>query len=216
MKYLYFLIILLISLNLKAQEEEKEYLKIRKDTYLKKDYRSDVGELYVTNDDYAFEILETYIGARENSYKIKIDDEEFWVSQTWCTLLTKEESNKLMTDWIQKKENEEKLKIEENKRNAELIIQKQNEEKELLIKIAEEKANKLSELRKKYGKKAEDIYNGYFWIGMSKAALIDSIGNPEKINKTVGSWGVHEQYVYGNGLYIYIENGIVTSYQKSE
>jgi hypothetical protein len=47
---------------------------------------------------------------------------------------------------------------------------------------------------------------------MTKAMLIESIGNPDDINRTVGSWGVHEQWIYSR-TYIYLENDIVTSWQ---
>ncbi len=41
-----------------------------------------------------------------------------------------------------------------------------------------------------------------------------SLGNPENINKSVGVWGVNEQWVYSR-LYLYFEDGIMTSYQTS-
>lgn len=49
-------------------------------------------------------------------------------------------------------------------------------------------------------------------IGMSKEAVILSWGKPDDIHKTVGSWGVHEQWIYGS-QYVYFENGILTSWQ---
>lgn len=59
------------------------------------------------------------------------------------------------------------------------------------------------------------IKNKQFFIGMSRLALIKSIGEPDDINETVGSWGVHEQFVYPRyDLYVYLENGVVTSWQK--
>ena len=49
---------------------------------------------------------------------------------------------------------------------------------------------------------------------MTKEMVIESIGKPDDINRTVGSWGVHEQWVYDKrGLYIYFKNGKVTSFQ---
>lgn len=51
-------------------------------------------------------------------------------------------------------------------------------------------------------------------LGMTKEAVILSWGNPKDINKTVGSWGVHEQWVYTNGKYLYFENGLLTSWQE--
>ena len=51
-------------------------------------------------------------------------------------------------------------------------------------------------------------------IGMSKEACILSWGEPEDINKTSGSWGVHEQWVYGSHSYLYFTNGRLTSIQN--
>lgn len=85
-------------------------------------------------------------------------------------------------------------------------------------KYLEQKKSELStyeySLLKKYGK---DTYNklkkGLYWIGMTKEMAKISLGNPKDINKTVGSWGVHEQWVYNN-LFLYFENNKLTSYQK--
>lgn len=64
-------------------------------------------------------------------------------------------------------------------------------------------------------KERNAIKNRQFFLGMSRLALIESIGEPVDINETVGSWGVHEQFVYSHyDLYVYLENGIVTSWQK--
>jgi len=41
-----------------------------------------------------------------------------------------------------------------------------------------------------------------------------SWGKPSSINRSVGSYGVHEQWVYGGNNYIYLENGRVTSIQN--
>ena len=42
-----------------------------------------------------------------------------------------------------------------------------------------------------------------------------SWGDPKKINKSVGSWGVHEQWVYEN-QYLYFENGKLASFQSMQ
>lgn len=52
-------------------------------------------------------------------------------------------------------------------------------------------------------------------IGMRADDVIDALGNPTTINRTVLSSGTSEQWVYPNGLYVYIENGVVTSWQDS-
>jgi hypothetical protein len=41
-----------------------------------------------------------------------------------------------------------------------------------------------------------------------------ALGEANEINRTVGSWGVHEQWVYTNNFYLYFENGKLTSYQN--
>lgn len=53
-------------------------------------------------------------------------------------------------------------------------------------------------------------------LGMTKEEVVASWGKPRDINKTVGSWGVHEQWIYGefpHSTYLYFENGILTSWQ---
>ncbi len=52
-------------------------------------------------------------------------------------------------------------------------------------------------------------------LGMTTEQIRASWGSPEDINRTVGSWGVHEQWVYHSpyGPYVYIEDGVVTSWQ---
>lgn len=56
-------------------------------------------------------------------------------------------------------------------------------------------------------------------IGMSETALIASWGYPSKINRSVGSYGVHKQFVYesyskySSPTYVYVENGKVRSWQ---
>jgi hypothetical protein len=59
------------------------------------------------------------------------------------------------------------------------------------------------------------VERGEYWIGMTDDLAILSLGFPKTKNRTVGGWGVHEQWVYekGNRLYLYFENGILTSYQ---
>ena len=68
-------------------------------------------------------------------------------------------------------------------------------------------------------------------IGITSGEILDKMGYPNHgINKTVGSWGVHEQWIYGEpdiyglyggsiryggrGPYLYFENGILTSWQE--
>lgn len=76
-----------------------------------------------------------------------------------------------------------------------------------------------AELEKKYIEKyGEETYRKLqqrkCWVGMNKEMATISLGRPDDINRTVGSWGVHEQWVYNNfDLYLYFENGKLASYQ---
>lgn len=52
-------------------------------------------------------------------------------------------------------------------------------------------------------------------IGMTaKQVRASNWGGPESINRSTGSYGTHEQWVYGGGNYIYFENGVVSSIQN--
>lgn len=67
------------------------------------------------------------------------------------------------------------------------------------------------------------VEEGKMKIGMSQEQLLSSWGNPDKINKNVGEWGVFEQWSYGDvrypydvTYYLYMENGTLISWQKNE
>ena len=65
----------------------------------------------------------------------------------------------------------------------------------------------------KYGQeKVERMKKGHVWIGMNNEQAIYSRGRPKEVNRTVGSWGTKEQWVY-NGIYLYFENGSLTVWQ---
>ena len=61
------------------------------------------------------------------------------------------------------------------------------------------------------------IENGQIRIGMSEEGLICSWGLPlSGVNKSVGSWGVRKQYVYGMNSrrpYVYVQDGKISSWQ---
>lgn len=50
--------------------------------------------------------------------------------------------------------------------------------------------------------------------GMTAEQCRAAWGRPEDINRTSGSYGVHEQWVYGGGNYLYFEDGILTTIQN--
>lgn len=97
---------------------------------------------------------------------------------------------------------------------AELERKRQQEEAE---KLAKEEARKEREerIRKRYGvTTARLILEGRVRIGMTAQMCRDAWGEPSEINRSSGSWGVHEQWVYGVGSYLYFEDGILTSIQN--
>ncbi len=51
-------------------------------------------------------------------------------------------------------------------------------------------------------------------VGM-KAAQVEATcwGKPEHINRKESSHGIHEQYIYGDGRFVYLHNGVVTEVQ---
>lgn len=52
-------------------------------------------------------------------------------------------------------------------------------------------------------------------IGMSKEDVIaSSWGRPQRINKTTNAYGTSEQWVYGNGGYLYFDNDSLVSIQN--
>lgn len=51
------------------------------------------------------------------------------------------------------------------------------------------------------------------FLGLTTEQVRIAMGRPKDINTTTGSWGTHEQWVYGRTLYLYFENGILTAYQ---
>lgn len=106
--------------------------------------------------------------------------------------LKRDKANKLRLIEAEKKEKIKELEIEQNKT---------------------EEARK-NELLKKYGtQNGLKIFEGKIWIGMSKEMLLESWGKPNDINRTVGAWGVHEQWVYPGQQYLYLENDVLKSWQ---
>lgn len=59
----------------------------------------------------------------------------------------------------------------------------------------------------------EAILKGEVLMGMSLADAEASWGKPKDINRSAGSWGLHEQWVYSLKVYLYFENGKLTSWQ---
>lgn len=77
-----------------------------------------------------------------------------------------------------------------------------------------EEAARLARLIKKYGKrKGTMIANRCVELGFTKEMVLEAAGQPQDINYSTGSWGRHEQWIYGGNQYYYFENGILTAIQ---
>lgn len=88
-------------------------------------------------------------------------------------------------------------------------------EEEWRKKIEKEQAEKYTRLTKTYGKAiADDMMKKNVRIGWTKQMCIESWGKPKDINKTTTQYSVREQWVYGNGNYLYFENGKLTTIQN--
>lgn len=76
---------------------------------------------------------------------------------------------------------------------------------------------------KKFGNSTyQKLKDGNYWLGMTEEMARVALGSPNDINRSVGKWGEHEQWIYETRfqgklyikLYLYFENGILSSYQN--
>lgn len=62
------------------------------------------------------------------------------------------------------------------------------------------------------------VLEGNIKIGMTEEQVLASWGKPDRVNRSVGIWGVHEQWIYEvsyyNQIYVYVENGKLSSWQE--
>lgn len=80
--------------------------------------------------------------------------------------------------------------------------------------LKKDEAKRKADLIRRYGaQKGKLISEGIIEVGMTKRMCIEAWGSPEKINTTSSTAGVHEQWVYGAGYYVYFENGVITTIQ---
>jgi hypothetical protein len=122
---------------------------------------------------------------------------------------------------LQEKNREERLMVQEMILKEKLLKEENNTKEKLQMEITRKNAvqrlkDKKDNLYSKYGKEiADKLLNRQFWIGMTTEMAEISLGSPRNKNKSVGKWGVNEQWVYYKD-YLYFENGILESYQKFE
>jgi hypothetical protein len=90
-----------------------------------------------------------------------------------------------------------------------------DEIQELIDKILISENPRLARLTNLFGNNyARRIINGEYWIGMTKEMATESLGKPNRINKTAGKWGTNEQWVYNaKRLFLYFENNALKGFQ---
>ncbi len=93
-------------------------------------------------------------------------------------------------------------------------LEKKNNEEELAKRKQENKELK-EEKRRLLEKKIKSHKQGVS-IGMTPKEVIEktSWGKPKSVNRTTNQYGVSEQWVYGDGNYLYFDNGKLTSIQN--
>lgn len=108
---------------------------------------------------------------------------------------------------IKAKLKEEQLKLEKIDKEKRFRINKEIKQQKKI-----ERHNKLV---RKYGEEiGKIIVNSRVRIGMTKEMCKDSWGNPKSVNRTTTVYGTREQWVYGNGNYLYFEEDKLTSIQN--
>ena len=139
-------------------------------------------------------------------------------------ILAKEEEEKKQkelreVEWREiREQNEAETEAAERERQEKLradrleVIKRAEAKKEK--EEAKEKKRKL-DIIATYGKQVgQKLIDSYYWIGMTDEMARLSLGYPKDVNKTVGIWGTHEQWVYSMDLMLYFENGILKNYQN--
>jgi HrpA-like RNA helicase len=87
------------------------------------------------------------------------------------------------------------------------------EQKELEKRKKEAEKKRRKTLEEKYGKaRADRLISGTIRLDDTTEMVLVARGKPKDIKRSVGSWGVHEQWVY-TGIYLYFENGKLKSWQ---
>ncbi len=107
-----------------------------------------------------------------------------------------------------------KLQAERDKENARKRAEAEAARAEAARKARMKPIEKIMD---KYGcsyDEADMVLHHQVTLGMSAELCRASWGRPRDINRSTGSWGVHEQWCYSSGSYLYFEDGILTSIQN--
>ena len=78
--------------------------------------------------------------------------------------------------------------------------------------VQEPKVSRFSYLENKYGSNmAAKLMAGKIWKGMSAEMIIDSWGNPKKINRVISGNVIKEEWIFRN-TWLYLENDILADW----
>lgn len=154
-------------------------------------------------------------------------------SETWCAVGTRPlylQASYLTDDADQGRESGEVLREADRRaaaeRAARVAAERQAAREAELERIAQE-VRRLDQARRDLAGQAlldagthpvADVrlaMTGVVRVGFSPELVRVAWGNPESINRTITAAGTREQWVYGRGDYVYIENGAVTAIQTS-
>ena len=146
------------------------------------------------------------IDYKENFWLASYNDITGFINEIFVT--DTKESKELKDSLIIRNKKED---IERENKNREI-----RDERLLLEDVEREEAYKIRKnvLIDKYGiNTALKIIDGRIWVGMTESMARESWGYPQDINRTVSSRGVSEQWVYRGNVYLYFEDGKLTTYQ---
>jgi len=164
--------------------------------------------------------LRTLLGTVQSGDSIEIIGWGYWVIRVSTPIGTGysrwgglEARNQKRLDSLMRKMNAVCSEIERNEVEKEKRREREKSEADREKRIAERNR----EIDLKFGRAtAHKIKSHDYWIGMTDEMAEYSLGRPTKINRTVTSLSVLEQWVYeGKDLYLYFENGKLTSFQDS-
>lgn len=157
------------------------------------------------------------------------EGKSLWLREPWPWFERKEKSRKeflfIFLEEIKLKDFDvEKIEKYEGKIFVKLYLESKGEEDQVNLSVEGVRdrfytKNPYPDLKKKWGKRFWEILKAIranrLLFGMTKEQAKLSVGTPYDINRSVGSWGIHEQWVYRNrGLYLYFEDGKLTSWQE--
>lgn len=164
--------------------------------------------LFTIKEDTPIQVLDY----RNRFYEVCINDKCGFMAAVWV----KENEEMLSLKEVAKERNErEQLALEKEKKRKEYLKTQEQRKKEALAseRASARKKAKNEEMEKKYGREVfNKMKQGKVWIGMNEEQALFAHGKLKDVNRSVGSWGVHEQWVY-NGFNLYFENGKLTSWQ---